>query len=325
MAKVLFNKSLTAAQIKALGTSKTAVEGKIYFATDGGIFIGQADGSVLESAIASYDPGITSVSAGNKGVSVATDNGAVTVGLNVDANDKILSIDTTNGLKSGISINYDSTSSKVQLIGKDGSTVISEFDASDFIKDGILHDEIVFTTDAQGAASVTFPKGGTHSYTGLTANTKYIGLEFTDGAKTPSYSYEALAVGELVDVYTAGNGIEVSNANVISAKVVAGNGLSVDGNGIAMAAVVASTGGTGGSNGAMTAAQAEKLAGIDEGAEVNEIETITVNGVAATVSNKAATVTIDADDIEYAAASGGASAVSVKGAIDDIYDMLTWE
>lgn len=318
MAKVLFNKSLTVAQIKDLGTSKTAVEGKIYFATDGGIFIGLADGSVLESAISSYDSGVISVSADNNGVNVSTDSGAVTVGLNVDANDKILSIDT-NGLKSSISINYDSASSKVQLIGKDGNSVISEFDASDFIKDGILHDEIVFTTNDQGVANVTFPKGGTHNYTGLIAKTKYIGLEFTDGAKTPSYNYEALAVGELVDVYTAGNGIEVSSSNVISAKVVAGNGLSVNGNGIAMAAVVASTSGAGGSNGAMTAAQAEKLAGISEGAEVNKIETITVNGVAATIENKAATVTIDADKINYA------SSVSVKGAIDDIYDTLTWE
>ena len=41
-----------------------------------------------------------------------------------------------------------------------------------------------------------------------------------------------------------------------------------------------------------TTTEKNKLAGIETGAEVNEIESITVNGVAATISNKAATVTI---------------------------------
>lgn len=319
MAKVLFNKSLTAAQIEALGTAKTAVEGKLYFATDGGIYIGQSDGSVLKSAIANYDAGVTNVQGGNAAINASVDAGVASVSLVIDSNDKILSIDSSNGLKTGVSINYDSTTRKVQLIGKDGSTVISEFDASAFIKDGMLHDEIIFTTDSQGDASVTFPKGGTHSYTGLTANTKYLGLEFTDGAVTPSYSYEAVAVNELVDVYTQGNGIEISAQNVVSAKVVAENGLSVGATGIAMATVVASENGAGGSNGAMLATDKEKLNGIEAGAQVNVIESVAVNGVNATVSNKAASVTIDATNIDYV------SGTTVKSAIDDINTALTWE
>ena len=320
MAKVLFNKSLTASQIEALGAAKTAVEGKLYFATDGGIYIGKADGSVFLSAIKNFDAGIINIQSGNAGVSVDVSDGNATVGLVVDTNDKILSIDPTNGLKSGLSLNYDSATSKVQLIGKDGATVISEFDASAFIKDGMLHDEALFTTDAQGQATVTFPKGSSHSYTKLTPNTKYLGFEFSDGAKTPNYSYEALAVGELVDVYTAGNGIEISAKNVVSAKVVLENGLSVSANGIALATVVASEGGVGGSNGAMLAIDKEKLDTIEKGAQLNTIESIEVNGVAGTIdSNKKASVTINSSNINYK------SNTSVEAALGDIYNTLTWE
>lgn len=87
------------------------------------------------------------------------------------------------------------------------------------------------------------------------------------GTGTESHIY--LDVQSLVDVYTAGNGIEISEANAISAKVVAANGLSVGATGIAMALVSADT------NGAMSSTQFTKLAGIDEGATKN---TITLNG-----------------------------------------------
>lgn len=45
------------------------------------------------------------------------------------------------------------------------------------------------------------------------------------------------------------------------------------------------------SNGLMTSTQYSKLAGIDAGAEVNVIDSITVNGTAATVTNKTAAIT----------------------------------
>lgn len=50
--------------------------------------------------------------------------------------------------------------------------------------------------------------------------------------------------------------------------------------------VAASTSGEGGNAGLMTAAQAEKLAGIATGAQVNVIESISINGAAKTVTNK---------------------------------------
>lgn len=76
-------------------------------------------------------------------------------------------------------------------------------------------------------------------------------------------------VADLVDAYTAGNGITISATNVVSAKVVAANGLSVGASGIAMA--LASTDAAG----AMSSADKGKLDLIDEGATAN---TITLNG-----------------------------------------------
>lgn len=91
-------------------------------------------------------------------------------------------------------------------------------------------------------------------------------------------------VADLVDAYTAGNGITISGTNEISAKVVAANGLSVDATGIAMGLA------SGTANGAMSSSDFSKLAGIDEGATAN---TITLNGTAT------------ADPTFYAPTTGG--------------------
>lgn len=76
-------------------------------------------------------------------------------------------------------------------------------------------------------------------------------------------------VADLVDAYTEGNGITISNTNEISAKVVAANGLSVGATGIAMALATTDAAG------AMSSADKGKLDLIDEGATAN---TITLNG-----------------------------------------------
>lgn len=91
-------------------------------------------------------------------------------------------------------------------------------------------------------------------------------------------------VADLVDAYTAGNGITISATNEISAKVVAENGLSVGASGIAMALA------SGTAAGAMSSADKGKLDLIDEGATAN---TITLNGVAT------------ADPTFYAPTTGG--------------------
>ena len=95
---------------------------------------------------------------------------------------------------------------------------------------------------------------------------KYIKLTLQNQTE-PIY----INVADLVDAYTAGNGITISATNEVSAKVVAANGLSVDASGIAMGLASADA------NGAMSSDQFTKLGGIDEGATK---DTITLNGTA---------------------------------------------
>ena len=113
---------------------------------------------------------------------------------------------------------------------------------------------------------------GTSDPSGLPSGTKYIDFtintyDTASGSGTTSHIY--LNVEDLVDVYTPGNGISISDANVVSAKVVAGNGLSVDASGIKMGAA------SGTAAGAMSSAHYTKLEGIETEATKN---TITLNG-----------------------------------------------
>ena len=114
---------------------------------------------------------------------------------------------------------------------------------------------------ATGSDASGFPAGTT--YIDFVVNT----YDTTSGSGTESHIY--LNVETLVKTHTAGNGISISDTNVISAKVVTANGLSVDANGIKMG--VASTT----VNGAMTSGMVAKLNGIDNNATAN---TITLNG-----------------------------------------------
>ena len=104
---------------------------------------------------------------------------------------------------------------------------------------------------------------------GLPAGSKYIDFVINTKVGTGEESHIYLDVQSLVDVYTAGNGIEISEANVISAKVVEANGLSVGSAGIAMALA------SGTANGAMSKEQFTKLGEIADNATAN---TITLNG-----------------------------------------------
>ena len=104
---------------------------------------------------------------------------------------------------------------------------------------------------------------------GLSAGSKYIDFVINTKVGTGEESHIYLDVQSLVDAYTAGNGIEISEANVVSAKVVAANGLSVGSGGIAMALA------SGTANGAMSKEQFTKLGEIADNATAN---TITLNG-----------------------------------------------
>ena len=107
---------------------------------------------------------------------------------------------------------------------------------------------------------------------GFAEGTKYIDFvvnTYDTDSGTGKESHIYLNVQDLVDVYTAGNGIEISEANAISVKVVAENGLSVDTSGVKMSVASANA------NGAMDSTMVVKLSGIAEGATQNAI---TLNG-----------------------------------------------
>lgn len=130
-------------------------------------------------------------------------------------------------------------------------------------------------------------------YSGAVPGDKYI--DFTINAKDASATAEHiyLPVNDLVDVYTEGNGIDVSSANVISVVIdnSSANGLSVDANGLALGVATDSAAG------AMSAADhtqftadTAKLAAISAQANKTTVTTegsgaIEIDGVSKTVVN----------------------------------------
>lgn len=115
-------------------------------------------------------------------------------------------------------------------------------------------------------------------YTGATVGDKYI--DFVINAKDASDGTGAehiyLPVSDLVNTYTAGNGLSLSSgAFSVAIDSSNANGLSVTASGLAMATVTASTSGVGGSNGAMLATDKEKLNGVSS--EANKV-TVTTEG-----------------------------------------------
>ena len=118
--------------------------------------------------------------------------------LGIAEGEKVLT-QTAAGLKSSLQIDYNGQ--RVRLLGA-GDTEISSFDASAFVKDGMLNDaELVTATESSpvnGNTSGTFVK--------FTFN--------ADGGNKVIY----LDVTSLIDVYTAGNGVAV-NGKTISIKL----------------------------------------------------------------------------------------------------------
>lgn len=119
-------------------------------------------------------------------------------------------------------------------------------------------------------------------YTGAKIGDKYIEFIFQN-----SENKEYLPVQELVDIYKAGTGITVGEDNTISIdETVVATKTDLDGKVDKVA----------GSR-LMTNAEGTKLAGIENGAQVNKIESVSVNGINATIADKAATLNIQGKDV----------------------------
>lgn len=135
-------------------------------------------------------------------------------------------------------------------------------------------------------------------YTGAVPGDKYIDftINAVDASETAQHIY--LPVNDLVDVYTAGNGLALSNSNEFSVVVDSSNanGLSVGANGVALATVTASTSGTGGTNGAMLATDKEKLNGVST--EANKVTVTTQKAGTLEIDGTSKTIVEFATDAE---------------------------
>jgi hypothetical protein len=136
-------------------------------------------------------------------------------------------------------------------------------------------------------------------YSGAVVGDKYIDfvINAKDASETAEHIY--LPVNDLVDVYTAGNGLALSNgAFSVVVDSSNANGLSVGANGVALALATASTSGVGGSAGAMSAADKEKLAGIST--EANKVTVTTEGSGAIEIDGVSKSVVYIATDAEVA-------------------------
>lgn len=163
--------------------------------------------SVASGALVQYQ--------GENAITVSSEEGGVKkISLLIDNTDKVLK-QTTTGLVSEINLTWDK-SNGLKLVGKDNTT-IATIPSSDFIKDGMLENvELVELSDYPSN-----PQGK--------ENGTYIKFTFNaDAGSTEIY----LNVTDLIDVYTAGNGINV-DGKIISTKIKDGeNILKVDNTGL---------------------------------------------------------------------------------------------
>ena len=216
--------------------------------------------------------------------------------------EQILTLSNDGVLDTTLTIDYNSDDKKIYLKGVNGAT-ISSIDATDFIKDGMI-DSVVLEEgkeDEEGSR-----------YLVITWN--------TDAGKDVT----RLDVSELFNPYQAGNGIELSE-NTFSLKIKEGEKyVSVDENGLQTTEELWTE-----IDKRDTATYEdakkyvddnfvnndtfkpfeEKLEAVEEGAQVNIIENIKVNGIEGTVDeeNKISELTISTDNINLGTNITGAT------------------
>ena len=116
-----------------------------------------------------------------------TDNGNTEVSLKISDEDNVLT-QNVYGLKANLSLTYDSNEKKIYLKGKEGQT-ISEINAADFIKDGMLDSVSIFTATEEDH----------REHPELVPGEVYLRLVFnTDAGKSDVF----ISVKKLVDIYT---------------------------------------------------------------------------------------------------------------------------
>lgn len=239
--------------------------------------IGAATTDAVEAAQTAADNAQTA--ADSKVASVgATANGGITIGGTATEPTVGIKLDTTNGNAAslsadGLMVTIPEVNVPEYTITKLTTATSGYLASYQLEKDGVKAGEVInIPKDYLVKSASIKTSAGEDDPSGLPSGSKYIDFvinthDTASGTGTESHIY--LNVEDLVDVYTAGNGISIDASNVVSAKVVAGNGLSIDESGIKMGAASATTAG------AMSADDFSKLAGIEAGATNNKI---TLNG-----------------------------------------------
>ena len=235
--KITVQRAAVASPTKTVSVTK-ADGGGVNFDVniDGKTIVKNAESGVLSVASAALTQYV-----GENAVTVssADTSNNKTVRLKINSGDKVLSQDT-NGLSTTLSIAYDSRTRKLQLKGK-GGNLISDIDATAFVKDGMLNDTAVFTASAT-TQSITFSGSrNTYKYSGLTSNHHYLAFEFKiSSGESSSYNYEILDATSIIDVYKKGNGLELTD-HTFSVKLAQGSEdfLKVDGDGVKLSGVKA--------------------------------------------------------------------------------------
>lgn len=231
---------------------------------NGGLYVDQ-------SALTSYE--------GKEAISI-TDKSDVTdvkeIALKINANDKVLS-QTADGLLSTLSLKKVVTpatgmASQYQLVGKDGTTVLGV--SIDIPKDQFLKSAefIASATEADKAIDSSVIVGD-----------PYLKFIFqTTGADTTTY----VSVKKLVDVYVAGNGINVAS-NTISIKIDASGEsfLTVGTSGLKLSGVQTAID-------AAVTVEKNRAEGVESGLRTDvdsKLSGITANDASVTVNNTTAT------------------------------------
>lgn len=155
---------------------------------------------VDETALTSYE-GVNAITVTDK----AEAEGVKEIALKISANDKILS-QTADGLLATVAIAKLSSAtagyaSSYQLQDKDGNALGVTID--------IPKDMVVSKGEVKTVETTDQP------YSGAVIGDKYIDLTIANNNGSHIY----IPVKDLVDVYTAGNGINVSGSNVISVVI----------------------------------------------------------------------------------------------------------
>lgn len=218
-----------------------------------------------------------SVASGNKWVDIAGEGKEVTIGHSLSG----IVAGTYGGATKSVKVEVD----EAGHVASAEEVAIAEYSVAklEAATDGYLASYQLQKDGVPVGATINIPKdylvksasvktATANDPSGFAEGTKYIDFvvnTYDTDSGTGKESHIYLNVQDLVDVYTAGNGIEISEANTISVKVVAENGLSVDASGVKMG--VASEN----ANGAMASTMVVKLSGIAEGATQNAI---TLNG-----------------------------------------------